>query len=331
VANIPASTNKLDRVLVTGGAGFIGSNFCDRALAKGSQVVAFDDMSTGRDLFIADAMKHKAFRLVKGDIREIAELQKVCEEFKPTLVVHFAANADVRQGLERPRRDLDYNTVGTWNVVEAARQSGCKNILFSSTGSVYGEPNVFPTPEDCPFPTQTSLYAASKLAGEGILSAYATGYGINATVFRFVSILGNRYSHGHVFDFVKALRKDPTKLRILGNGLQLKSYLHIEDLMEGLFTVLNKNLEGFQVINIGHDDALTVNRSIGYILDELKLEPKLEYTGGERGWVGDSPRIQLDTTKIKKHGWETKRTLEQGVRDTVRYLLSQPQLFDDGK
>ena len=326
----PVANEKLQRVFVTGGAGFIGSHFCDRALAAGAEVVAFDDLSTGRELFIAQARKNPRFKLIKGDIRDLAQIQKATGDLKPTLIAHFAANADVRHGLERPRRDLDYNTTGTWNVVESARLAGCKNIIFSSTGSVYGEPEIFPTPEECPFPVQTSLYAASKLAGEGILSAYALGYGINATVFRFVSILGPRYSHGHVFDFVKSLRQNPKKLRILGNGLQLKSYLHVEDLMDGLYRILGQDLTGYNVFNIGHEDALTVNRSIGYILDELKLEPEREYTGGERGWIGDSPRIQLDITKLKSRGWTPQRTLEQGVRDTVRYLQSEPQLFTEG-
>ncbi len=320
---------KLERVLVTGGAGFVGSHFCDRALALGAKVVAFDDLSTGQELFLKSAARNASFRLVRGDIRELNQIESACLEFRPTLIAHFAANADVRRGLERPRRDLDYNTIGTWNVTEAARRSGCMNLVFSSTGSVYGEPEIFPTPETCPFPTQTSLYAASKLAGEGILSAYSIGYGINATVFRFVSILGPRYSHGHVFDFVKNLRANPNRLRVLGNGLQLKSYLHVEDLMNGLFHILGKPMSGFNVFNIGHDDALTVNRSLSYILDELKLKPELEYSGGERGWIGDSPRIQLDCAKLKGKGWMYKRTLEEGVRDTVRFLLANESLFSD--
>lgn len=329
-----SSTGPLQRVLVTGGAGFIGSHFVDHALARGAEVVVFDNLSTGQIEFLESAKKHKAFRLITGDIRELAEIEKACLEFRPTLIAHFAANADVRHGLEQPRRDLDYNTIGTWNVAESARRSGCQNLIFSSTGSVYGEPDIFPTPETCPFPTQTSLYAASKLAGEGILSAYSVGYGLNATVFRFVSILGPRYTHGHVYDFVRALKKDPTQLRVLGNGLQLKSYLHVEDLMVGLFHVLGKMTSakpGFQVYNIGHEDALTVNKSIDHITSELNLNPKRDYSGGERGWIGDSPRIQLSIEKLKATGWKPQHSLEKGVRDTVRYLLANEWLFGGAK
>lgn len=317
------------KFFVTGAAGFIGSHFTDRALAKGHQVVGFDNMSTGQKFFLKDALTNKSFKLIEGDIREIEQLQQAMSEYKPDWVIHFAANADVRRGLDRPRRDLDYNTIGTWNVVESARGVDCKNVLFSSTGSVYGEPKVFPTPEDGPFPEQTSLYGASKLAGEGILSAYAHGYGMNNVVFRFVSILGPRYTHGHVFDFMKKLKADSSKLPVLGNGKQLKSYLHMNDLMKGIWLVIESKPQGFQVYNIGHDDALTVDISIGYITRELGLTPKLEYSGGERGWIGDSPRIQLDTTKLKKLGWSTEKSLEQGVVDTVHYISENSFLLSE--
>ncbi|MBX9767403.1 MAG: NAD-dependent epimerase/dehydratase family protein [Bdellovibrionales bacterium] len=316
------------KFLVTGGAGFIGSHFCDRALAEGHNVVAYDDLSTGKMLFLEDAKKNPKFEFVKGDIRDFEQTSTVMRAQKPDWVAHFAANADVRLGLERPRRDLDYNTMGTWNVAESARLAGTKNILFSSTGSVYGEPEVFPTPENAPFPVQTSLYAASKLAGEAILSSYALGYQMNAVVFRFVSILGPRYTHGHVFDFIKSLLKDSSALKVLGNGLQTKSYLHVTDLMNGLWTVINSQPKGFKVLNIGHDDALTVNRSIGYISKHMGVEPKLNYTGGERGWIGDSPRIQLDTAQLKSLGWSAKRSLEESVHDTAKYLTQNQNLME---
>jgi UDP-glucose 4-epimerase len=317
------------KFFVTGAAGFIGSHFTDRALARQHQVMGFDNLSTGQKYFLNGALENKNFKLVEGDIREIEQVQQAMNDFKPDWVIHFAANADVRKGLERPRRDLDYNTIGTWNVVESAKVAGCKNMLFSSTGSVYGEPKVFPTPEASPFPEQTSLYGASKLAGEGILSAYSHGYGMNNIVFRFVSILGPRYTHGHVFDFMRKLSADSKKLTVLGNGKQLKSYLHIEDLMKGLWLTIESKPQGFKVFNIGHDDALMVDQSIGYITRELRIEPKLEHTGGERGWVGDSPRIQLDCSHLKKLGWSAEKSLEQGVVDTVRYLQENNFLLNE--
>lgn len=319
------------KFFITGGAGFIGSTFADFALKNGNSVVVFDSFETGLEFFLAEAKQNNQFELIKGDIRNFEDIKSSISSTKPDWVIHLAANADVRQGLSRPRRDLDFNTIGTWNVVESARLANVKNVIFSSTGSVYGEPNVFPTPETCPFPEQTSLYGASKLAGEGILSAYATGYEMNCIVFRFVSILGPRYTHGHVFDFMKRLFDDSSKLDVLGNGKQLKSYLHIKDLMSGLWTVINSNPKGFNVFNIGHDDALTVDRSISYIVSELKISPKLIYSGGERGWIGDSPRIQLDCTKLKSLGWKYEFSLETAVRDTVKYLFENKHLFTEVK
>ncbi len=316
------------KFLMTGAAGFIGSNFSDSLLAQGHQVVGFDNLETGNDFFLREAKRSTSFSFVKGDIREFHEIAAVAREVKADWLIHFAANADVRRGLERPRRDLDYNTTGTWNVAEAARLAGTKNLLFSSTGSVYGEPSVFPTPETCPFPEQTSLYGASKAAGESILSAYAHGYGLNVCIFRFVSILGPRYTHGHVFDFLKKLRIDPTHLEILGNGLQLKSYLHISDLLAGLNSVIASQPQNLSILNIGHDQAMTVNESVTYICDELKVKPELHYTGGTRGWIGDSPRIQLACDRMRKFGWAPTKSIEFSVRDTVRYLMAHPELLE---
>jgi UDP-glucose 4-epimerase len=320
------------RLLVTGGAGFIGSHFCDRALALGHSVTAFDDFSTGHESFLAGASRAPTFRIVRGDVRALDEVTRTARDTQPDWVVHLAANADVRHGLAQPRRDLEHNTIGTVNVLEAARAAGCHRVLFSSTGSVYGEPLVFPTPEDAPFPTQTSLYAASKLAGEGFVSAYCHGFGFTGVVSRFVSILGPRYTHGHVYDFVKALQGDATQLRVLGDGKQTKSYLHVEDLVDGLFLMIDHcmrpdGLTGFQVFNIGHDDTLTVDESVAVITRRMRLAPVITHTGGRRGWVGDSPRIQLDTTRLKRLGWSARHPLSDSVRETVEWLLENPGVW----
>jgi UDP-glucose 4-epimerase len=204
------------RACVTGGAGFIGSTLADRLCAVGVEVVIVDDFRTGRREFVDGLLKHEGARLVEGDVLDQALLEDAFEGCD--WVFHLQANADVRRGLDHPRRDLEQNTIATATVLEAMRTVGVQQIAFSSTGSVYGEPELFPTPEDAPFPTQTSLYAASKLSGEGMIGAYAHGYKFTGVVFRFVSILGERYTHGHVYDFFKALQEDPTRLRVLGNG-----------------------------------------------------------------------------------------------------------------
>jgi UDP-glucose 4-epimerase len=320
------------KIFVTGGAGFIGSHFCDATLARGNSVMAYDDLSTGQEAFLEGALKKSKFELVRGDIRDLDFISKTMDRFKPDWVIHFAANADVRRGTERPRRDLDYNTIGTWNVLEAARTAGARKVLFSSTGSVYGEPEIFPTPESAPFPEQTSFYGASKLAGEALISSYVHGFGFLGVVFRFVSILGPRYTHGHVYDFIHQLRENPAKLKVLGDGYQTKSYLHIEDLIAGIWTVMDAHKavdRGFKVYNIGHDEAINVRTSISFIAGQMGVEPQLEFSGGVRGWIGDSPKIQLDTSKLKTLGWSAKHDLKKSVEDTAEYLMNNSWLLEN--
>jgi UDP-glucose 4-epimerase len=242
-------------------------------------------------------------------------------------VVHLAANADVRFGWQWPRRDLEQNIVCTHNDLEAMRLTGVKRVLFSSTGSVYGEASITPTPEDCPFPVQTSLYGASKLAAEGYVQAYAEGAGFSTTVFRFVSILGHRYTHGHVIDFVRKLRKDPSRLEILGDGQQRKSYLEVGDCVAALLSQLECDHK-HEVFNLGTDEYCTVDESACWISARLAVDPIFVHTGGERGWVGDNPFIFLDTAKMRRTGWRPTWTIRDAVERTVDFLVASPHLLD---
>ena len=314
------------RIFVTGGAGFIGSSLVDRLLAGGHHVVAYDNFSTGLREFVADALAHPAFRLVEGDTLDLPALTRAmagCET-----VFHLAANADVRFGLDHPKKDLEQNTIATFNVLEAMRANGITRIGFSSTGSVYGEASVIPTPEDAPFPLQTSLYGASKLAGEGLIAAYASGFGVEGCIFRFVSILGERYTHGHVFDFYKGLRRDPSVLRVLGDGTQRKSYLYIGDCLDAMLLAMEKTRGRVDVYNLGTNEYVRVNDSIGWICERLGVKPKLHYTGGDRGWVGDNPFIFLETAKVRALGWEPKLTIRDGIIRTLDYLQGNPGLLE---
>jgi len=306
------------RVLVTGAAGFIGSHMVDRLLAAGHSVVGFDNMSTGQRCFLDCALIHPRFSSREADLLDRKSLAQAMEGAE--LVVHFAANADVRFGTEHPRKDLDQNTIATWNVLEAMREQGCKRIVFSSTGSVYGEPKIFPTPENCPFPIQTSLYGASKLAAEGLIQAYCEGFGLQAYIFRFVSILGERYSHGHVFDFWRQLSEHPESLHVLGNGRQRKSYLYVQDCIDAILTALERASGKVNIFNLGTDEYCEVNDSIGWICEHLGLHPKLTYSGGERGWVGDSPFILLDCSRIRALGWRPRLTIREAVLATIKYV-----------
>jgi UDP-glucose 4-epimerase len=308
------------RACITGGAGFIGSNLADCLLAQGVEVVVVDDFRTGRREFIADALANARARLVEGDVLDRRALEDAFEGCD--WVFHLQANADVRRGLEHPERDLEQNTIATANVLEAMRAQRVTRIAFSSTGSIYGEPEVFPTPEDAPFPVQTSLYGASKLAGEGLISAYATGYGFTGLIFRFVSILGERYTHGHVFDFFCALKQDPTRLRVLGDGRQEKSYLYVQDCVDAILLAVERHEReaGAHVYNLGADETIVVDDSVAAITAHLGLTPQIEHTGGRRGWTGDSPLIHLDTTRIRALGWEPRLTIEDALVRTLDWL-----------
>jgi UDP-glucose 4-epimerase len=314
------------RCFVTGCAGFIGSNLADRLLRDGHTVVGYDNFSTGQERFLEEARRIPSFRLVRGDLLDPGALRTAM--VGADTVFHLAANADVRHGLEQTDRDLKQNTIATYHVLEAMRQEGVKRIAFSSTGSVYGEAAVIPTPEDAPFPLQTSLYGAAKLAGESLIQAFCEGFGIQGWIFRFVSILGPRYSHGHVFDFYRSLRAEPTRLRVLGDGQQRKSYLHVEDCLDAMLLAMEKAPGRVQVFNLGTDEYCRVNDSIGWICGQMGVAPALQYTGGERGWVGDNPFIFLDCRKMRALGWAPRFTIREGVMRTLTYLQGNPWLLE---
>lgn len=322
---------RVNTFFITGVAGFIGSNLADLLLARGKRVVGWDNFSTGQPEFLAAAERNPRFRLLRGDNLDLAALTAAmagCDA-----VFHLAANADVRFGLAHPRKDLEQNTIATFNVLEAMRANGIKTIAFSSTGSVYGEAAVIPTPEDHAFPIQTSLYAASKVAGECQIQAYCEGFKFEGYLFRFVSILGERYTHGHVFDFYQQLLEHPDHLRVLGDGTQRKSYLYVQDCLEAMLQVMERRTalaapHQAVVYNLGTPEYVQVNDSIRFICAHLGLKPKLEYTGGDRGWVGDNPFIFLDTKKIQATGWKPRLTIEQGIIRTLSWLQQNQWVLD---
>lgn len=316
----------MENALVTGAAGFIGSTLVDRLLANGHRVVGIDNFSTGAREFLEGALRHPSFRLVEGDLLDAAALSAAMAGVDT--VFHFAANADVRFGLEHPRKDLEQNTIATFNVLEAMRRNGAKTILFSSTGSVYGEAAVIPTPEDASFPIQTSLYGASKVAGEGLIAAYAEGYGMRGFIFRFVSILGERYTHGHVFDFYRKLQVDPRRLEVLGDGRQRKSYLYVQDCIDAILFALSTAKDKVNLFNLGTDEYVEVRDSIAVITSRLRVDPQLAYVGGSRGWIGDNPFIFLDTSRIRTLGWAPKLTIRQAVLRTVDWLDDNQWVFN---
>jgi UDP-glucose 4-epimerase len=317
------------RACITGGAGFIGSTLADRLSEEGVELTIVDDFRSGRREFVAELLERPSVRLLEGDVLDSALMRDAvagCD-----WVFHLQANADVRHGLDHPRRDLEQNTIATSTVLEAMRAEGVSKIGFSSTGSVYGEPEVFPTSEDAPFPLQTSLYAASKLAGEGMIGAYAHGYGFTGLIFRFVSILGERYTHGHVYDFYRALRADPSRLRVLGDGRQEKSYLYIQDCVSAILTAVDAHAQtgGAHVYNLGTDETIVLDDSVATIVAHLGLDPVIEHSGGKRGWAGDSPLIHLDCAKIRALGWEPTLAIPAAIARTLDWFDAHPEIVLD--
>jgi UDP-glucose 4-epimerase len=318
------------RACITGGAGFIGSTLADRLSEAGVEVTVVDDFRTGRREYVESFLERPGTSLFEGDVLDRLLLEEAfsgCD-----WVFHLQANADVRGGLDHPTRDLEQNTIATSNVLEAMRAVNVTKIAFASTGSVYGEPDVFPTPEDAPFPVQTSLYAASKLAGEGMISAYCHGYGFTGLIFRFVSILGERYSHGHVFDFYRALRADPNRLRVLGDGRQEKSYLYVHDCISAILTAVgvHDGEDGtVNVYNLGTDETVVVDDSVDLIANHMGVTPEIEHRGGRRGWVGDSPLIHLDCAAIRALGWKPTLTIPQAIVRTLEWLDENSAIFTE--
>jgi UDP-glucose 4-epimerase len=306
------------RIFVTGAAGFVGSSLVDRLLSADHEVVGFDNFSTGFRRFLDGATASPRFRLVEGNVLDLAELTEAMRGAE--FVFHLSANADVRFGTEHPRKDLEQNTIATFNVLEAMRANGVRRVAFSSTGSVYGEASQIPTPEDARFPVQTSLYGASKLAGEGLIAAYCEGFGFQGYIFRFVSIMGERYTHGHVVDFYKQLLAKPGELYILGNGKQRKSYLYVQDCIDAMLHAIARADQKINVFNLGCDEYCEVNESVQWITQRLGLSPELKYSGGDRGWIGDNPFIFLDCQKIRALGWQPRLTIRQGVERTLDWL-----------
>jgi len=309
------------KALVTGGAGFIGSHLVDELIRHGRTVRVLDNLSAGKEEFIERHFSNPNFEffktdLLKGDIDEyFKEIDRV---------FHLAANPEVRIGAENTRIDLEQNVLVTHNVLEAMRKERVKSIVFTSSSTVYGEADI-PTPENYTPLRPISLYGASKLACESMISAYCHTFGINAVVLRLANVIGKRSTHGVTRNFVDGLKKNPDELKILGNGLQNKSYIYITDFIKAMLLAVDNSEKPFDVFNIGSEDQVDVRRIAEIVSQEMGLNPKFAFAGGNRGWKGDIPVMLLDISKIKKLGWKPEYNSEDAVRKTARGLLEEPK------
>lgn len=314
-------------ILITGGAGFIGSRIAIDLIERNNNVIVYDNLSTGKKNNLQRILKKKNFTLIIGDLLDKNKIKKNLNNID--LVYHFAANADIKNSFKEPKIDFDQNIVCTFNLLEAMRIKNVKRIIFASSAAIYGEPNKIPISEKIGIQSQTSLYGAAKMASENLISAYCEGYNFKAICYRFVSLVGPHYSHGHIIDFINQLKINPKKLTVLGDGLQKKSYLHVDDAINAINLSIDYNFNSkkkrkkFNVYNLGNKDFIELTSSIKIITKTMKLNPLIYFTGGKRGWIGDNPFVFLDTQKISKLGWKPKYNIKIAIRETVKWLIKK--------
>jgi UDP-glucose 4-epimerase len=307
-------------ILVTGGAGFIGSHIVDRLMDTGCKVVVFDNLSSGKMEFIEHHLDKTNFSLIKGDLLNTGEIDAACHGVD--LVHHAAANPDVRLGAVDTKVHFEQNITATYNLLEAMRKNGVPNIAFTSTSTVYGEATTIPTPEEYGPLVPISLYGASKLACEALITSYSHTFDIHSWIFRFANIVGDRGTHGIIVDFIEKLKSDAGHLEILGDGRQSKSYLHVSDCVDAILFAVDCINETVNIFNVGSEDTIDATGIAGIVVEEMGVEDvEFIYTGGKRGWKGDVPRMLLAVDRLKELGWSPSYTSMDSVRDTARVLI----------
>ena len=315
---------QIQKILITGGAGFIGSHLVDSLVSEGYEVTVIDNLSSGNKEYIGPHLDKPNFTFLEADLLDEPAINEACSEID--LIYHVAANPDVRLGAENTKVHFDQNILTTYNLLEAMRKNNVENIAFTSTSTVYGEAKVIPTPEDYGPLVPISLYGASKLASEALITSYCHTFDMNCWLFRFANIIGSRSNHGIIFDFIRKLKANPETLEILGDGQQSKSYLHVTQCVEAiLFVVKNAkgvDSENVNIFNIGSEDTISATEIGEAVVKEMGLaDVTFNYTGGSRGWKGDVPKMCLAVEKLKNLGWKPEINSGESVRQTVRELL----------
>lgn len=310
------------RFFVSGGAGFIGSHVMDWLISKENHVTVYDNLSSGRIEHLAHRKGKPNFRFIRGDLLHKLKLKEATKEHD--FVFHLASNPDISKSIKQPDLDLKQGILATFNLLEAMRINDIEKIAYTSGSGVYGDVGTTKTPEDFGPLLPISMYGASKLACEAMISAYCHLYDMQAWIFRMANIVGARQTHGVIYDFIRKLKKNPKELEILGDGRQNKSYVHVKECIDAFFFAISHSDEKINIFNIATDDYIDVTNIAKIVVEEMELENvKFKYTGGSRGWKGDVPIVRLDTKKINKLGWKPKLTSEEAVRKAVRELLGR--------
>ncbi len=300
------------KAIVTGGAGFIGSHLADRLIDEGWEVIILDNLSSGRREFVNENAELLVVDLARERSHEIIR--------EADIIFHLAANPDVKIGAEDTGILYENNILATYNLMEDVRKADVERVIFTSTSTVYGEAEVFPTPEEHPT-VPISVYGATKLACEAILASYARTFGLKVWIFRLANVIGRRSTHGVIYDFIKKLQNNPERLEILGDGNQKKSYIHVEDCIDAMIHAFRRANDRVNIFNIGNRDQITVKRIAEIVSREMNLSPEFIFTGGKRGWKGDVPVMLLSIKKLEDLGWKPKYTSEMAVKKSVRELL----------
>jgi UDP-glucose 4-epimerase len=313
------NTIKNKTFFVTGGAGFIGSNMVETLVERGASVIVYDNLSSGKYEFLKHLEGNKKFKFIKADLLDKDRLEAAMREGKPDAVIHMAANPDVRRGAVETDLDLKQGTFATYNVLESMRKNGVKEILFSSSSVVYGIADKKPTREDYGPLLPISLYGSSKLASEGLITAFANLNGMRYFIYRFANVVGRNGTHGVVIDFIKKLRNDPNVLEVLGDGKQRKSYIGVMECVEAMLYVYENSKSEKNLYNIAADDQISVKEIAETVRDRISKGAKIKYTGGKEGWPGDVPDAYLDNSKLKKFGYSPKR----GSREVIEMAITE--------
>ena len=321
----------MKNILVTGGAGFMGSHLVDRLIKEGNNVFVYDNLSSGKKEFLEKHFDNPKFKLIVSDLLDKDKLNKTICDYDIDQVWHLAANPDVRSGFSDPKTHLEQNVIATHNLLEAMRLNEVKFIVFTSTSTVYGEADIIPTPEDYGPLKPISLYGASKLAAEALISSYCYTFEMEAVIYRFANVIGERSTHGVIYDFLGKLKKNPNELEILGDGTQCKSYFLIDDCIEGMIFGKEKRSDRVEIYNIGSEDMITVKELAKNVIEEAKLENvQFTFTGGVdggRGWKGDVKTMQLSIDKLKGMGWELRYNSSEAVKKTTQILIKNGLLL----
>lgn len=310
------------RILVTGGAGFIGSHLDDALIARGHQLTIVDNLVLGRKENIEHLIGNPNFRFIEADLLDMSKMREIFAEGNFDMVYHLAANSDIQKGGKDPMVDYNLTFNTTFNVLQLLKEFEIKKFFFASTSAIYGETYDVLNEDYGPL-KPVSNYGAGKLASEAFISAFSSTYGIQTWITRFPNVVGERFTHGVIYDFIKKLRNNPEELEVLGNGEQCKPYVYVKDLVEAILYVIDHASEKYNVYMIGSDSRTKVKEIAAMVIEEMGLNAKIRYTGGDRGWVGDVPEFRYDLTKINKLGWTAPHNSNESVRLAIQKALGK--------